>query len=238
MKSSAVRHSRFKAIFFDAGGTLLVPHPSVGEIYSSVAAKYGCNVSPDVVENAFREQWERRDRIHDPNLNAPPQERRWWYELVRDVFSRFDGVADYESFFEELYDIFARPEYWRLFPEAVQVVRALREQGYVLGIVSNWDERLIPLCEKLGLAALFDFILASGLVGSSKPHAGIFLEALKCSRVKPHEALHVGDSLKDDVQGPVRVGMNAVLIDRTGSLKYPVPTIRSLSEIFALLNER
>lgn len=241
--------SRFKAVFFDAGGTLFKPHPSVGEIYSEVAARYGCEVNAGLIESQFREEWTRRDR--NPSLSGPPlptlpdvavgtgrsgqEERQWWYDLVKDVFSKFGGVNNYESFFSELYDIFARPEYWQIFPEVEEVIRGLKEEGLVLGVVSNWDSRLIPLCEKLGLGRFFNFVLASGLVGSSKPDIGIFQEALKRSGVEPREALHVGDSLKDDVEGPMKLGIQAILVDRSGQRKYPVPTIRSLSELIPLI---
>jgi putative hydrolase of the HAD superfamily len=226
--------SRFKAVFFDAGGTLFTPYPSVGEIYSAVAARYGCSVSQEILETQFREEWIRRDRVPvDPTVM--PQERQWWYDLVKDVFSNFGGVDDFESFFHELYDIFAQPEYWRIFPEVEEVIKHLKGADLVLGIVSNWDSRLIPLCDKLGFGKTFDFILASGIVGSSKPDAGIFQEALKRSGVEPHEVVHVGDSLKDDVEGSKRLGIMSVLLDRSGKKLYPVPTITSLTELIPLV---
>lgn len=224
--------SRYKAIFFDAGGTLFTPHPSVGEIYAETALRYGCQVCPQDIEKQFRIEWEKRD-IHSLSSDHP-EERQWWYDLVWDVFKQFE-IQEYEQFFDELYDIFARPEYWRLFPEVRDVISQLKERGFILGIVSNWDSRLLPLCEKLGLGKYFDFILASGLVGSSKPHPGIFREALKRSNVGPHEALHVGDSLKDDVQGSRQLGIYSVLLDRTRMRKYSMTTVASLCELIPII---
>ncbi|MBI1883471.1 MAG: HAD-IA family hydrolase [Chlamydiae bacterium] len=226
--------SRFKAIFFDAGGTLVRPEPSVGEIYRDVAARYGCSgLLPDEIESRFKMEWEKRD--HHSFLEAHPQEREWWFNLVKDVFNHFGGVKDFEPFFEELYDIFARPEYWRLFPEVEEVLRELKKSELILGIVSNWDSRLIPLCEGLGIGKTFDFILASALVGSSKPHPEIFKEALRRSGAESHEVLHIGDSVKDDVLGPNRIGIQSVLIDRSGKRQHPVPTVRSLKELLPLI---
>lgn len=251
---------RFKAIFFDAGGTLVEPYLSVGEIYSEVAGKYGCKISSKEVEQKFREEWEKKDHLttfrateggagfaglnhgvnergwdHHKEGEHHPQEREWWYKLVWDVFETFGGIKKFDVFFDELHDLFARPQVWRVFPEVEGVLKKLKDHGFFLGIVSNWDERLIPLCERLGFGKIFDFILASGLVGSSKPHAGIFKEALRRSGVEPHEALHVGDSIKDDVQGPTRLGIRAVLLDRTGQRKFPIPTVNSLSELIPLV---
>lgn len=222
--------AKFKAIFFDAGGTLFTPHPSVGEIYADVASSYGCSVEAKSIEKRFKEEWIKRDHKVHPTIH--PQERDWWYGLVKDVFLNFEPIQEFELFFNELYDIFARPEYWKIFPEVKEVIQKLKALGFILGVVSNWDQRLIPLCEKLGLAGFFNFILASGMVGSSKPHRGIFEEALRLSQVQPHEALHIGDSLKDDVKGSSELGIHAILIDRSGERKYPVTTVKNLLEIF------
>lgn len=227
------KKTRFKAIFFDAGGTLFAPHPSVGEIYAEVARRYGCSVPHDGIERRFHQEWEKRD--NHAKKTSDYQERQWWYELVYDIFLPFGGVTHFEAFFDELYDIFARPEYWKLFPEILDVISELKESGFVLGIVSNWDSRLLSLCQKLGLKEHFDFILASGLVGISKPHPGIFQEALRCSGALPHEVLHVGDSLEDDVHGPRGLGIHAVLVDRSGRREFDIPKIGSLSELFSIV---
>jgi len=225
--------SRFKAVFFDAGGTLLTPHPSVGEIYSNVAAKHGCSVDGSLIEFKFKEAWLKKDRVS--GHSGLSHEKQWWYDLVQDVFSSVVTFENYEAFFDELYDVFARPEYWRLYSEVHEVLLSLKEQGFKMGIVSNWDHRLIPLCQKMDLERHFDFILASGIVGSSKPDSGIFYEALKRAKVDAKEAVHVGDSLKDDVHGPQRVGIQAVLLDRSGSKHYPIPTIHTLADLYRLL---
>ena len=224
---------RFKAVFFDAGGTLFEPNPPVGVTYAETARKFGCHVSADELETRFRNEWEKKDQ--NPHLHGPVMERQWWYDLVKEVFDPFGGVPQFEDFFSELHDLFARPDYWQLFPEVDGVLQKLKSQGVVLGIVSNWDSRLLPLCEKVGIHDHFDFILASGIVGSSKPDPGIFQEALRRSQAAPHEAIHVGDSLKDDIQGSHRVGINAVLVDRSGRRKYPVPTIDNLKNLLPLV---
>ncbi len=227
------KKSRFRAIFFDAGGTLFTPHPSVGEIYANIARPYGCILNPQEVEERFKQEWLRRD--HLPHSDVHPEEKVWWYELVRDVFSNYDPIREFDSFFNELYDVFARPEYWKLFPEVESVIQKLKEREFILGIVSNWDARLIPLCEGLSIRKSFDFILASGIVGSSKPHSGIFEEALRLSKVKPTEAIHIGDSLKDDVKGSQKLGIEAVLVDRSGQKRHPVHTVKTLSEILPFI---
>ena len=83
-----------------------------------------------------------------------------------------------------------------------------------MGVISNWDSRLISTLENIGLGRYFDFILPSAVVGSAKPDKKIFEEALRLSGVKPHEACHIGDEIRTDVAGAQSVGIHPILLDR------------------------
>ena len=226
----------YKAIFFDAGGTLLHPFPSVGEIYRDVAAAHGCIVSADETERAFREAWLKRDGLsHLAAHNSEKIERQWWRDLVFEVFSEFGGFKDFDAFFTELYDVFAQPQCWRLYPGTIEVLTAIKKKKKILGIISNWDSRLMGLCEGFGLHLHFDFILASAVFGASKPSPKIFEEALRRAGVEPHEAVHIGDSFEDDIKGARGAGINAILIERHPGRRRiaGVRTLHSLQELLS-----
>lgn len=205
----------FKAVFFDAGGTLLHPFPSVGEIYARESAKYGCHAKAEDLQEWFKEEWIKRDGLtHLASHTEEKIEKAWWRDLVSDVFKRAAPFSDFDAFFEELYELFGHPDLWRLYPSTLHVLQTLKQTGVCMGIISNWDSRLFQLCDGLGLSEHFDFILASAKFGAAKPSQRIFEEALRLSNVNPEEALHVGDSLNDDVFGAGRVGIRSILINR------------------------
>lgn len=207
--------SKFKAVFFDAGGTLLYPYPSVGKIYSDTARRYGCVAEPDHLGSLFRAAWLHRDGMTTLiSHSSEKKEKEWWRSLVHEVFMQIGGVEDFEMFFEDLYEIFGRPQVWQLYPGALEVLAHLRGKGKKIGIISNWDSRLFKLCRGLGLETQVDFILASAVFGAAKPNPKIFQEALKQAGVEAHEAVHIGDSLEDDVRGAQFAGIDAVLINR------------------------
>ena len=230
MKTNKLPDSaRIKAVFFDAGGTLFQPYPSVGQVYSETPARHGLQTDPQEMEARFHRHWTQRDGLASlSNHSSPRAEREWWESLVREVFSEVGRIDNFDAFFNELYDTFACAEAWRLFPDALPVLQKLKRKGKILGIISNWDSRLPSICEGLGLVSYFDFILASALVGAAKPHPRIFQEALDRAGVRPEEALHVGDSLKDDVQGAREAGIHALFIDRRGNRTAETPTISAL----------
>ena len=207
--------SRYEVIFFDAGGTLFRPHPSVGEIYSRAAARHGCTADSQAVETRFRDLWHQRDAMHSLASHSSEKiEKDWWRSLVAEVFRHFPGLRDFDVFFDELYMEFAGPDSWRLFPETREVLEALKARGKKLCVISNWDSRLYKLCEGLQIDHYFEFILISAVFGASKPNPRIFEEALRRAGVGPERAIHIGDSIEDDVHGARRAGMKSVLIDR------------------------
>ncbi len=228
-----------KAVLLDAGGTLFRPFPSIGHYYSTVAAKHGCHVSEKDVEIAFHRVWRDHDRIGDlkSHLNEK-NEKEFWRKVVTEVFKGFGPVTSFDDFFNELHDLFARPEVWKFFPESEEVLQVLKDKGYILCLVSNWDTRLVKLCQGLGLGRFMDRYVISAVFGVAKPDPRIFEEALKLTGVEAGEAVHVGDSLEDDIHGAQRSGIKAIWLDRSGrhagltqAEQNSVTVIRDLREL-------
>ncbi|MFA5168293.1 MAG: HAD-IA family hydrolase [Candidatus Omnitrophota bacterium] len=205
-----------RAIFFDAGGTLFRPFPSVGHHYSAVAARHGCHIGAEEIEAAFRRVWSEHDKIGDLRSHSDEKiEKEFWRRIVTAIFKDFKGLKAFDPFFDELHDLFAEPGVWKLYPEVEEVLRSLKEQEFILGMVSNWDSRLLKLCEGLGINRYFDFKVISAVFGAAKPSPKIFEEALKKANVPAGEAVHVGDSLEDDVRGAHLAGVRAIWLDRS-----------------------
>lgn len=205
-----------RAIFFDAGGTLFRPFPSIGHHYSTVAARHGCYVGADEIEAAFRRVWSQHDKIGDLRSHSDEKiEKEFWRKIVTAVFEDFKGLRTFDLFFDELHDLFAEPGVWKLYPEAEEVLRSLKAQKFILGMVSNWDSRLLRLCRGLGIDTFFDFKVISSVFGAAKPDPRIFREALRQAQVAGTEVVHVGDSLEDDVRGAHLAGIKAIWLDRS-----------------------
>ncbi len=232
------QYRRLRAVTFDAGGTLFYPHPSVGEIYAEAARRHGAAADANAMEEAFRRAWVTCH--HDDAVAAAgnTSQREWWRELVfRTLEMAGVTMPDREAYFHELYDLFARPEVWRLFPDAVETLTAMRRRGLKVGLLSNWDHRLRPVLEGLDLMPLLDAVIISCEVGVEKPEPKIFHAAWAALGVaRGEEALHVGDSYRDDVLGALAVGMGAVLVERAGKHPWGGATIRRLAELPALLD--
>ncbi|RME96273.1 MAG: HAD-IIIA family hydrolase [Verrucomicrobia bacterium] len=200
--------SVIRAVTFDVGGTLLQPWPSVGAVYAAVAARHGARgLDAAWLEARFREEWRRLD-------GAFAHTRQAWAELVARVFAGVHPVGTDPAFFQDLFEHFATPTPWRVFPDVRPVIESLRRRGLRLGVVSNWDDRLRPLLGRLGLAARFDVILVSAEQGWRKPDPRLFHEAARRLGVRPRELLHVGDQPREDIEGARRAGCQALQVRR------------------------
>ena len=83
-----------------------------------------------------------------------------------------------------------------------------------MAVLSNWHGALHRILEARGIREFFDRVLISSEVGWSKPHPAIFRTALEELDLQPEETVHVGDSVTEDVEGALAVGMRALLIPR------------------------
>ena len=93
---------------------------------------------------------------------------------------------------------------------------ALRSNDIRLCVISNFVWGGPELLHDLELASMFEALIVSARVGFQKPNPGIFKVALGQMHVDPANAWHIGDSYRADVVGARRVGINGVLIDRSG----------------------
>lgn len=196
-------------VSLDAGGTLLEPWPSVGEVYARAAEAAGFGpFAAAGLQDAFVGAWRARGDFD--------YSRTAWARLVRAAFGPFTAEAASPELFEAAYTAFAQPGAWRVFPDVPPFLDAARRRELRLIVVSNWDERLVPLLDRLGLGARFEFVLPSVDAGVPKPHPGIFARARARCGVEPGRVLHVGDGWDEDVEGAASAGWRAAWLDRTG----------------------
>lgn len=225
-----MNRQRIQAVFFDAGGTLFETRGSVGEIYGRAALSYGMATDPQAIQHRFIREFRQQPPLAFPRGTPQPQlhrlEREWWRALVQRVFADESSRPGFEQFFADLYEFFRSREAWRLFAETVPVLEALTARGLRLGIISNFDSRLDDVLRVLEIDRYFAAVHLSSRTGAAKPDPLIFQAAVEAFAVAPSQALHTGDSWRDDVQGALSAGLQAVWFDPADSGAPPHGTRR------------
>ncbi|ASJ14376.1 TIGR02253 family HAD-type hydrolase [Thermococcus radiotolerans] len=209
-----------KAVLFDIDGTILTEMPLIQlflpQVYDKLSKKFG--ISKDEAREQFLgEIFGRRDTYdwHDWNF----------------FFRLFDLDLNYEELLETY------PHKLHVYPDTVPTLEWLREEGYLLGVITSGPEYQRLKLKLAGLLDYFDVVVTRDDVNAIKPEPKIFLYALEDLGVEPGEAMMVGDSLSQDVYGAKNVGMTAVWINRDGEEGYNMADyeIRTLHELRKIL---
>jgi putative hydrolase of the HAD superfamily len=220
----------FDAVLFDAAETLFTTRGSVGEIYSTIARRFGSTATPSEIQEAFTKHFP-----HSGPLSSSA-EKQWWKELVFRVFSDVGMIENFDRFFDEVFDLFRDSRGWILFPETREVLAALHDHGMKVGVISNFDSRLYSVLKDLGIDALFDSVTICSEVGYAKPQPQIFHAALRTLGVPAERVLFTGDSLVDDYQAATTAGFSSFLLDRAGryASMRSVQRISNLRELLSI----
>lgn len=209
-----------EVIFFDAAGTLIEVRGSAGEIYSRVAREFGFEADPAALQQNFARAFRLQPPMAFPAGTSEARlrelEKDWWRNLVRDVFAGLEEFPRFDEFFDDLFERFRGSEFWRVYDDVEPALRELKRRGLKLGVISNFDSRLYDVLRACRLDHFFDSIHISTRVGAAKPAPAIFQAALSHYGIEPGQVWHVGDSLREDVEGARAAGLRAFLVDRRG----------------------
>lgn len=214
-------NSQLTAVFFDAGETLLAPHPSHHELFARVLDERGYSIGPEAVEQTFADMGPTfvavMDQIAVKSWSISREASlEFWGRIYGAALERLEVPDPSGEVFDALYERYTRYDSYRLFPECIPTLKAVRDAGLVVGLISNFEEWLEGMLIEMEIAHLFDFMVISGKEGIEKPDPAIFQLALERSGIAAQTALYVGDHPRLDFEAARAVGMEAVLIDRKG----------------------
>lgn len=208
-----------KAVFFDAGETLVHPHPSFPELFAEVLRDHGHEIDPETVRELASSASQRftdtgRSDDHALWSTSPDRSRRFWFSMYMGLLGD-SGISDPDGrLTEALYARFSDLESYRLHPDALPLLERLEAAGYAMGVISNFEAWLEGLLDKLDVTRFFSVRVVSGVEGVEKPDPAIFRLALERMGVAAEESIYVGDNPFFDVEPARKVGMRTVLIDR------------------------
>ena len=207
---------RFEAVFFDAGETLVHPHPTFVDLFSRILRREGFDVGPETITDRIHVVFDRfreAARTNELWTTTPEKSRRFWHDVYA-IFFREIGIPDSDRLIDTVYGEFTDVANYSLFEDVVPVLGKLDDAGLKLGVVSNFEEWLERLLDQLGVTGFFDVRVISGVEGLEKPDPRIFELAMDRAGVTPERSAYVGDNPEFDVEPAAAAGMFPVLLDR------------------------
>ena len=199
-----------RAVVFDVDFTLARPGPDLGpEGYRRLGQRYGLELDPARYEQARAEAFAEVKR--HPELD---HDEEIWVLFTERVILGMGGRGDTYAAAREMERRWVQSAHFELYEDAEPALDDIRRRGLKIGLLSNSSRSLEEFVVHHGLPA--DAVLTSGAHGKTKPHESIFRAVLDLLDVPAAEAAMVGDTLHDDIEGALAVGMRAVLVDRDG----------------------
>jgi HAD superfamily hydrolase (TIGR01662 family) len=219
-----------RAVLFDVDFTLARPGPELGpEGYVRAGERYGLHLDAtryEAARDAALVDLRRHPELeHDDEI---------WFRFTERIVRGMGGNADSAyACAVEITRGWERHENFELYDDVPAALAALRAAGLRIGLVSNSARDVRDFARHHGLDV--DAGISSFHHGRTKPHASIFRAVLDLLGVQPAEAVMVGDTVADDVEGAFALGMRAILLDREGVNPDFEPRIESLRELLPIL---
>lgn len=204
-----------KAVFFDLFGTLLVFQNYDYAQKLWIAAFYDLVGKPNGV--SFDDTCAACGEILNANSKKDEGAGLTTYETrIRNSFERLH-IPMPRNTLTRIADatISVWQDHIRLAEDAIQVLTELKKRSKI-GLITNFDHspHVRRVVADFELERIFDLILISDEVGFVKPHPEIFRLALRNMKLHARYAVHVGDSIRDDIEGALSIGIMPILIDR------------------------
>jgi putative hydrolase of the HAD superfamily len=213
-----------KAVFFDVDFTLIYPGPIFqAEGYRSFCERYGIQIDETKFGAAVAAAAALLDGLDDTNYDD-----EIFVAYTRRIIEHMGGRgAGLDPCAREIYREWAACHHFELYAEVRAVLQELASAGIRIGLISNSHRCLASFQSHFELQEFVTATVSSSDHGLMKPHPSIFETALQLVNVEAGDAIMVGDSVRQDVEGALRAGMRAVLLHRDPE---PHPELPQLTE--------
>ncbi|MEK6904480.1 MAG: HAD family hydrolase, partial [Nanoarchaeota archaeon] len=193
-----MKNRKIKAVIFDLGDTLIKQKVS---FYKRLKRSYDIKVELDLFRKVFSKLFHTKS-----------------WEDTNNVMKKLAKICKLEnnpSFLKYLEHLFINQKYFYVkFSGTERLLKELNNNDYKTAMITNWNQGCMDVIEHHNLKDYFYHIAISAYEGIKKPDPKLFRRVLRRLKVKPSEALMVGDSHDHDYFVAKRLGMHALLLER------------------------
>ena len=208
-----------KAVFFDLYQTLINHDPPREEQLARIISDYGITVTADTLRRpmVIADEFIYEEHSRLPISKRSKSEQKTLYAQYQSILLKEAGINPTHDLIRNNIVKMQQVNFKRvLFDDVLPALEQLKQNGIILGLISNIDSDIKPLFDKLGLTPLLQVVVTSRDSGYHKPQPEIFKEAARQAGVKVDESMYIGDQYQIDVLGAKGAGMQGVLLDRNG----------------------
>ena len=242
-RHSGNMNTKTKVVIFDIFNTLFHNETNLWEdTFDQICQEQKLRLDPKYLFNQWKntENKRRLERVNmgDPDKSQPfVSYRNMWEECFVSTFVDLGLQGDANAATRTIFKHMAVRE---PFAETTDMIDYLGRR-YTLAVLSNADvDFLHPLLNRHKLS--FSTVVCSEEIQAYKPHPKAFQKVLTTLNISSSEAIHVGDSLTEDVQGSINLGLRSAWINRQGMVNTienlrPDYEFKHLYELKSILNK-
>ena len=221
--SSKLFLKQISLITFDVHNVLLTVRNGAAYQYARLAREHLNlrSVNEYQLGSNFIQAFQTLNRTHPGyGIHTNISSRQWWTLLIEYTFKEYQLLSnDINKLSRIIYDEFSKGELWIKHPQADKILNELSKTK-ILGVISNFDERLESLLEQHDIRQYFRFILTPRNCGLYKPQKEIFFHAIDLAKIKSSNNLcHVGDDIKLDYRAAHTANCHALLLSKNEQFK-------------------
>lgn len=223
------RRARLRALFFDAGNTLLF-----ASLDRTLAPLYARGLHPSQ-EQLYASERAAKRHLDAQVAHGGSVDQSYWSLYYGHLLGLLSCDNDPALLSALVTEVRKGVNWQEVKPGTREALQRLKMR-FRLGVISNSDGTVQRAFDAVGLTDCFDSFTDSGIVGCEKPDPRIFRAAMASLESSPEESAYIGDVYSVDFVGAASVGMRAVLMDAAGAYRdLDVPRAESLAEVESLI---
>ncbi|MCK5128534.1 MAG: HAD family hydrolase [Clostridiales bacterium] len=224
-------NQKIRAIIFDCYGTIIDTGNSSINATKKILAKYNQNTNAE----EFYSKWKKYQRKYFENADNFLNQEDIFLITLKELFQEYHIKGDPNIDVQIMLNILGKRY---AFPESAKTIDLLRAK-YKIYVASISDEEPIISDIKRNKVVV-DGIFTSESMMVYKPNKHFFYQVLDKVNLNENEVIYVGDSLYDDIYGPMSIGIKSIWINRKNQTidteqyrpNYTIETLDELLEFF------
>lgn len=212
-----------KTILFDLYGTLVDIHTdeSKKKLWKKLALYFGYHQAlykPKELKKAYLHLVDKYQKeIEEQTITSDAHETHCEIDLLKvfyDLYAK-KGIWPDENLVRETALLFRTlsTSYIRLYPHAKELLKALKEAGYQIVLLSN-AQAVFTRAELnyLQIADLFDAIYLSSDYSFKKPDIRFFEQSIEQNHIDTDKSIMVGNDMRCDIEGAKKAGLHTLYL--------------------------
>ncbi|MDB6062309.1 MAG: family hydrolase [Verrucomicrobiaceae bacterium] len=225
-------NERIKLLTFDLDDTLWEFAPVLERAEAVIYRWFEENIPAVAQQFTMKQLRDLRVQVarERPDLGHRVTELRK-YSLRRAMVLAGVAESEIEAFTAAAFKVFLEARHQvQLFDAAESVLEQL-QRDFTLAAITNGNFDI----NTIGFDRYFAFAINAERLARPKPHPEPFEEALRISGYAPHQCIHIGDDVENDVRGAQRMGFATIWMNSVGAEwpggELPSKQIRHLQEL-------